>query len=358
MTNPRTTVLMPAHNRADVIGHAIRSVLWQTDPDFELLIAGDGCTDGTAAIVAAFEDPRIRWFDLPKAPFAGYANRNRVLREARGRYVAYAQDDDIMLPDHLERLVATLERTAADWAYSRPVWVGRDGSLCPFPVDLTQADQLDFFLNRRNTIPSCCVAHRREVLEGVGHWPEDVERSGDWVLWKAIIGSSADRAVGFCREPTVLHFRARGKDRGTTPEEKMRAIAAAGAWWPETARIPVVDGVAEQASAFAAIARDPVRWTDDLRRDVDAIIDRLAWAWLLPEMNAWSPPAALPAAKPPATPPKPPPVPRDTQTLRKARRRIGKLRRAKARHRENWESPRALARRLWSLLVGRRRRRS
>jgi len=134
---PRFSVLLPTHNRDDVIEYAIRSCLWQTEQDFELLIVGDGCTDRTSEVVSHFNDARIRWFDLPKAPLSGYANRNTVLRQARGHFIAYAQHDDIFFPDHLSRLAATAERTGVQWCYSRPLWVEPDGVLAPFAIDLT-----------------------------------------------------------------------------------------------------------------------------------------------------------------------------------------------------------------------------
>src|SRR5438067_12885266 len=103
------SILTPTHNRADVLPFAIRSVMEQTETEWELFVVGDGCTDNTAAVLAEFNDPRIRWLDLPKGRGFGYRSRNLAFCQMRGQYVALFGHVDIWLPDHLAFLFRRLE---------------------------------------------------------------------------------------------------------------------------------------------------------------------------------------------------------------------------------------------------------
>ncbi|MPZ39710.1 MAG: glycosyltransferase [Rhizobiales bacterium] len=274
---PRVTVLLPTHNRADVLGYAIRSVLWQTEQDFELLIVGDGCTDNTADVVASFQDARIRWFGLPKAPLSGYANRNIALRGARGRYVAYAQHDDIWFPDHLERLVTAIEASGTDWVYSLPLWVMPDGVVILGLVNLTHHDELDHFLHVENRIPSTFVMHSRHALERVGYWPENIAHIADWRCWQRIITTSRSRTAGYCAVPTALHFCAAGTRR--TPLMELRWRSTERSALPQSCRIAVSCGETEQRCFFDTLAPEPCAWIDQVRAAIPDIIGRQARAW-------------------------------------------------------------------------------
>ena len=277
---PRVSVLMPAHNRADVVEVAIESVRRQTEGDFELLVVADGCTDDTVARVSRIDDSRIRVFDLPKAPYFGYANRNVAMREARGQYLAFAAHDDLLLPDHLERLIAGLERSGKEWIYSRPLWVSTDGVIVPSATTLTNADELEEFFTTRNTIPASCVMYPRVCLDRYGYWPEDVPSAADWVHWKQIIEGGRRANFTYCPEPTCLHFSAnwrKSRHAGVRDIAIALEIADAAAWWPAALRYDVPPGVPEQHVVAAAMSSGGMAWVRQVRDAVRTALDRLAW---------------------------------------------------------------------------------
>lgn len=97
---PLVSVVITTFNRSRYLSDSIRSVLWQTCQDFELIVLDDGSTDDTEAVVRSFEDDRIRYYKHPRTGIP--ALRNKAAELSDGRYTAIHDDDDIMLPWSLE----------------------------------------------------------------------------------------------------------------------------------------------------------------------------------------------------------------------------------------------------------------
>jgi glycosyltransferase involved in cell wall biosynthesis len=120
---PLVTVIIATYNKREALRYAIDSVLWQTMGDFELLVIGDACSDGSEQLVESYQDARVHWYNLPTN--SGYQSEpnNEGLRRARGTYIAYLNHDDIWLPRHLETLVREIREKNADLAFSILEWV-------------------------------------------------------------------------------------------------------------------------------------------------------------------------------------------------------------------------------------------
>ena len=97
------SVITPAFNVGKVISKMIRSVLNQTYTNWELLITDDCSTDDTKEVIEKFSliDSRIKYFCLDKNSGAGVA-RNKSIKEAKGRFIAFLDSDDMWMPHKLE----------------------------------------------------------------------------------------------------------------------------------------------------------------------------------------------------------------------------------------------------------------
>lgn len=109
--HPRVSVCIPVYNGAMYIAEAITSVLGQTFGDFELVVADNRSTDGTAEIVRQFRDPRIVYVRNP-TNLGLVGNHNRCLELARGEYVNIWHHDDVMFPENLASKVRVLDSHA------------------------------------------------------------------------------------------------------------------------------------------------------------------------------------------------------------------------------------------------------
>lgn len=163
---PAVTVIIATYNKEPTLRVAIESVLWQTFADFECWVIGDGCTDGSAEMVALIDDPRVRWFNLPINSGYQSAPTNEGLRRAKGKYIAYLNDDDIWLPNHLQVLVDHLEKSGFDIAYS-----------IMERVESEQVQTIDVpnYPNALRPPEATATIHRKEIIEKIGYWKEHSE---------------------------------------------------------------------------------------------------------------------------------------------------------------------------------------
>lgn len=100
------TLVVPAFNAEATLSETLDSLLRQTFSEFELLVVDDGSTDGTAALVERYDDPRIRLIQQENRGLAGA--RNRGIAEGIGRYIGFCDADDLWRPGKLAAHVAHL----------------------------------------------------------------------------------------------------------------------------------------------------------------------------------------------------------------------------------------------------------
>jgi glycosyltransferase involved in cell wall biosynthesis len=106
---PAVSVIIPTHNRPELLHRAIGSVLAQTATDLEIIVVDDGVPEaGAETVVGSFDDPRIRYIAQAKPDSGAPAARNRGAREARAELVAFLDDDDEWLPEKLSLQIAAL----------------------------------------------------------------------------------------------------------------------------------------------------------------------------------------------------------------------------------------------------------
>jgi glycosyltransferase involved in cell wall biosynthesis len=218
---PLVSVIMPVYNGERYLAESIGSILGQTFDNLELVIVNDGSTDACSRIIASFTDPRIVLIanDLNQGVSAA---RNEGIAEARGRYVAFQDCDDISLPDRLARQVAFLEHHP-EVCVVGSVLVAiddrgrRTGQVFRYP--LTDA-AIRRQLASRGAIHLGTVMLRGSALQAVGGF-RDIFRSGeDYDLWLRL----AER-YRFANLPGPVSYYRQHRDQATTVNIERQSLS-------------------------------------------------------------------------------------------------------------------------------------
>lgn len=179
---PMVSVIVPTRNRPQFLKEALQSISAQTYGSFEIIVVNDAGED-VSEIINSFKDERIKYIrhDANKGLAA---SRNTGVEAARGKYIAYLDDDDIYYPDHLETLAGFLENSGCAVAYSdsyQAFQVRDNGRYITKEKRLVYSEDFDRQrLLVMNYIPFINIVHRRECIEQAGFFDEALKSHEDW----------------------------------------------------------------------------------------------------------------------------------------------------------------------------------
>jgi glycosyltransferase involved in cell wall biosynthesis len=180
---PELSVVLPVRNGERYLLEAIDSVLAQTFRDFELVVVDDGSTDGSAALVEAGKDPRLRL--VRQAPLGLVEALRRGLAETTAPLVARMDADDVSLPTRLAR---QLEAIGEEVALVGCGFEAIDAEGRPSGSWLLPAD--DGALRRRlllrNPFAHGSVVFRRQAFDSAGGYRADYGANEDYDLWRRV----------------------------------------------------------------------------------------------------------------------------------------------------------------------------
>ena len=228
---PYATVIVPTRDRVATLALAIGSIQAQTIPGIEIVISGDGVSEAARAeaLRLAGTDQRIVFHDFPKAPHAGAANRDRAVRLARGPRIFYCDDDDLLLPHHVETLGPVLDRF--DAADSAPAFVSRSGAVQIFLVNHARGplrDALAAGQGMGKLTADTHFAHRKEAYERLQN-PWGADRSSPSATIGFFQRFAGQTSIRWRTIPSVTALSFNGRVRQSVSTADRRAEL--GAWY-------------------------------------------------------------------------------------------------------------------------------
>ncbi len=245
MTQPLVSVVMPTYNRRALLEAAIDSVTAQTMSDFELLVVDDASTDDTGEFLArrAAADVRIRVLRMPVNSGCNAA-RNSAMRAARGRYLAFLDDDDLFLPEHLALTVNRLEADAGlDAVFSHFAFIDAAGAPRPWtPAFIAVGehptegeDVFELLYCDWGWIPTCTLTVRAARIDHLKFL--ELRRSDNDAVFNAQLAASGLR---FAQVPHSLalvrrdaSYASMSRDRASLIADRRQSLVLLRRWLAE-----------------------------------------------------------------------------------------------------------------------------
>ena len=181
--NPLVSVIVPTCNRPAMLRECLRSIAQQTYGNIEIVIVNDG-GESVREMVSSLELGREVQFIDHEVTRGPASARNSGIKAAKGKYIAYLDDDDVYYPDHISVLVNFLENHRSFVVYSDAMKVLQYKSNGEYRTEVSEhMHSIDFDAGKllvSNYIPVICVSHRKDCVENVGYFDEKLFTHEDW----------------------------------------------------------------------------------------------------------------------------------------------------------------------------------
>lgn len=204
MANNLVSIIMPSYNCGRFVEETIRSVQAQTYQDWEIIFMDDCSTDDTVRRVSAMRDNDKRIHLYQSITNLGAAvSRNNALREAKGRWIAFLDSDDLWEPTKLEKQVRFMEENRYAFSYTKYQEMDADGNLTGVtisgPEHVTKRGMYNFCW------PGCLTVMYDLKIIGLIQI-EDIKKNNDYAMWLKVC-----RKVDCYLLPEVLAKYRRGR---------------------------------------------------------------------------------------------------------------------------------------------------
>jgi glycosyltransferase involved in cell wall biosynthesis len=210
---PRVAVIVPSYNRMATLDRCLGSLEAQTFSAIEVIVVDDGSTDGTGDFLAVRRAATVLDLRCLRQDNAGCASaRNAGLRASGAEFFLFLDSDDALECDAIASLLATLDRSGADFVYSPAIEVYANGRRClNLPVAAGDPDSFAIAHFLDPNVRNGAVMFRRRLLDAVGFVDESMRynEDSDFVQRYAIHGTAA-----YCAVPTVQHYHHAGNKSG------------------------------------------------------------------------------------------------------------------------------------------------
>ncbi len=178
--NDSVSIIMPSYNTAKFISGSIESVLAQTYSDWELIIVDDCSTDNTDEVVKPFlSDSRIKYIKNEKNSGAA-VSRNRALREAKGKWIAFLDSDDLWMPNKLQKQIAFMQSNGYHFSYTNYIEIDENdkpnGRSVTGPQKITRHGMYNYCW-----VGCLTVMYDAETVGLVQI--EDIKKNNDYAMW-------------------------------------------------------------------------------------------------------------------------------------------------------------------------------